>query len=111
LHCVTAVILLRGNQRREKQQQWHDYKKKPHQNNPPRRLAQGNEQGGQWTRRRQTGLPSKKRDGELDPEVEEGRIACGDLKLRRFALGMTSLNVRGGRKNCLYAVPLRADKV
>jgi hypothetical protein len=52
-----------------------------------------------------------KMDSELDPEVEEGRIACGDLKLRRFALAMTSLNVRGGRKNCLYAVPLCADKV
>ena len=53
----------------------------------------------------------QKMDFELDPETEEWRIACGDLKLRRFALGMTSLNVRGGRKNCLYAVPLCADKV
>jgi hypothetical protein len=53
----------------------------------------------------------KKIDSELDPEAEEGRIACGDLKLRRFALGMTSLNGRGERKNSLYAVPLCADKV
>ena len=52
----------------------------------------------------------KKMDSELDPEAEEWRIACGDLNLRRFALGMTNLNVRGGRKNCLYAVPLCADK-
>jgi len=50
-------------------------------------------------------------DCGLDPEAEEGRIACGDLILRGFTLGMTNLNGRGGWKDSLYAVPLSADKL
>jgi len=52
-----------------------------------------------------------KMDCGLDSETDARGIACGDLNLRGFTLGMTNLNVWGQWNNSLYAVPVCADKM